>query len=235
LFREKDYLNARYFHQRAYYLAVIASSLVSKGSSLGLRAEDIAYDSPEYDIRRTILVIALTTDSTSDLAQSKPKTPLSVRIIPTLPPNHPLSERHLAPGRAGIRTTASADSISEPVPTPLYNNLVQLGTSPLPHLLATHNAKKQIPAYVDTIALLKVWANQRGYGTGAGGRCVRGFGALGAWWGALIVYLVLGGKGVKGVKKQRRVGRGLSSYQLFRAVLDFLGEWEGAVPWELCC
>ncbi|KAG8693881.1 hypothetical protein FRC11_002594, partial [Ceratobasidium sp. 423] len=77
-----------------------------------------------------------------------------------------------------------------------------------------------------------VWANQRGYGTGTGhrsedsaqrARCVRGFGFLGAWWGAVIVYLVLGGKPVKGVKKQARVGRGLSSYQLFRAVLDFLG------------
>ncbi|KAG8737938.1 hypothetical protein FRC10_007518 [Ceratobasidium sp. 414] len=222
LFREKDYLNGRYFHQRAYYLAVIASSLVSKGNSLGLGSEDVAYESLEYDARRTALVIVPTKDSTTELARSKLKTPLSIRIIPTLPPNHPLSERHLAPGRASVRT-ATSDSAVEPAPTPLYNNLVQLGTSPLPHLLAAHNAKNQIAAYADTLALLKVWANQRGYGPGkGGGRTVRGCGGLGAWWGAIIVYLVLGGKNVKGTKKQHRIGRGLSSYQLFRAVLDFL-------------
>ncbi|KDN39740.1 hypothetical protein RSAG8_08658, partial [Rhizoctonia solani AG-8 WAC10335] len=72
-------------------------------------------------------------------------------------------------------------------------------------------------------------------------RCVRGFGALGAWWSAVIVYLVLGGKPVKGVKKQARIGRGLSSYQLFRAVLDFLAKHDfstapiflGESPFEL--
>lgn len=202
---------------------------MSKGNSLGLRAEDLAYESLEHDIRRTTLVIAPGKDSSSELARSK--FPLSIRLIPTLPPNHPLSERHLAPGRAGIRTSSATDS--EPTPTPLYNNLVLLSTTLAPHLLAVHNAKSQITAYADALALLRVWANQRGYGTGAGhktddtgrlGRCVRGFGSLGAWWGALILYLVLGGKPVKGVKRQQRVGRGLSSYQLFRAVLDFLGE-----------
>ncbi|KAG9095422.1 hypothetical protein FRC07_011102, partial [Ceratobasidium sp. 392] len=224
LFREKDYLNSRYFHQRAYYLAVIASSLIAKGNSLGLGPEDVAYDSPEYDIRRTTLIITPAKDSTSELAPSKLKTSISIRIIPTLPANHPLSERHLAPSRASIRT-ASSDSAAESTPTPLYNNLVQLSICPLPRLLAVHNAKNQIPAYGDTLALLKVWANQRGYGSGrGGGRCVRGCGGLGAWWGAVIIHLVLGGKNVKGVKKQQRVGRGLSSYQLFRAVLDFLAK-----------
>ncbi|QRV78620.1 U3 small nucleolar RNA-associated protein 22 [Ceratobasidium sp. AG-Ba] len=225
LFREKDYLNSRYFHQRAYYLAVIASSLVSKGNSLGLGPEDVSYESLEYDIRRTLVVIAPTKDSTSELSQSKLKTPLSIRIIPTLSASNPISERHLAPGRASIRTTVSTDTAAEPTPTPLYNNLVHLSTTPLPNLLAIHSAKNQIPAYADTVALLKVWANQRGYGSRTGGgRCIRGCGGLGAWWGAVITYIVLGGKHVKSTKKQHKVGRGLSSYQLFRAVLDFFAK-----------
>ncbi|KAH7323328.1 Nrap protein [Rhizoctonia solani] len=246
LLREKDYLNARYFHQRAYYLAVIASSLTAKGNSLGLTTKDLAYDSLEHDIRRTTLVIAPTKDSSSELSRSK--SPLSIRIIPVLPLNNPLSERHLGPSRACIRTSGSSDL--DPTPTPLYNNSALLGTTPTSHLLFIHNAKTQIPAFGDTLALLRVWANQRGYGTGAGHRsedtaqlaqCVRGFGFLGAWWGAVIAYLVLGGKQVKGVKKQARIGRGLSSYQLFRAVLDFLAKHDfaatpiflGESPFEL--
>ncbi|CAE6452704.1 unnamed protein product [Rhizoctonia solani] len=309
LFREKDYLNARYSHQRAYYLAVIASSLTAKGNSLGLTTADLAYESLEHDIRRTTLVISPTKDSTSELSRSKSplsiriipilplnhplserhlgpsrvlttddlayeslehdirrttlvisptkdstselsrsKSPLSIRIIPILPLNHPLSERHLGPSRVCIRTSGLSDL--DPTPTPLYNNLALLGTTPTSHLLLIHNAKTQIPAFGDTLALLRVWANQRGYGTGAGhrsgdtaqlARCVRGFGFLGAWWGAVIVYLVLGGKQVKGVKKQARIGRGLSSYQLFRAVLDFLAKHDfaatpiflGESPFEL--
>ncbi|CAE6446111.1 unnamed protein product [Rhizoctonia solani] len=229
LFREKDYLNARYFHQRAYYLAVIASSLSAKGSSLGLRPDDLAYESLEHDVRRTTLLLRPTPDSASALAHSK--IPLSIRIIPVLASSHPLSERHLGPGRACIRTSTLSDL--DPTPTPLYNNSVLLSSTATSHLLLIHNAKSQIPAFGDTLALLKVWANQRGYGTGAGhrsgdsaqfARCIRGFGFLGAWWSAVIVYLVLGGKSVKGVKKQARIGRGLSSYQLFRAVLDFLAK-----------
>ncbi|CAE6459247.1 unnamed protein product [Rhizoctonia solani] len=234
LLREKDHLNARYFHQRAYYLAVIASSLSAKGNSLGLTTEDLAYESLEHDIRRTTLVIRPTKDSSSELSRSK--FPLSIRILPVLPSNHPMSERHLGPGRACIRTSGASDL--DPTPTPLYNNSALLGTTPLSHLLLIHNAKTQIPAFGDTLALLRVWANQRGYNTGAGhpsdetaqhARCVRGFGFLGAWWSAVIVYLVLGGKPVKGVKKQARVGRGLSSYQLFRAVLDFLAKHDFAM------
>ncbi|GAB1522908.1 U3 snoRNP protein [Rhizoctonia solani] len=233
LLREKDYLNARYFHQRAYYLAIIASSLSAKGNPLGLTSDDLLYESLEHDIRRTTLVILPTKDSSSDLARSK--FPLSIRIIPVLPSNNPLSERHLGPGRACIRTSGLSDL--DPAPTPLYNNSVLLSTTPVSHLLLIHNAKSQIPAFGDTLALLRVWANQRGYGTGTGhrledsaqhARCVRGFGFLGAWWSAIIVYLVLGGKPVKGVKKQARIGRGLSSYQLFRAVLDFLAKHDFA-------
>ncbi|KAF8751089.1 U3 small nucleolar RNA-associated protein 22 [Rhizoctonia solani] len=211
LLREKDYLNARYFHQRAYYLAIIASSLSAKGNPLGLTSDDLLYESLEHDIRRTTLVILPTKDSSSDLP------------------------RHLGPGRACIRTSGLSDL--DPAPTPLYNNSVLLGTTSVSHLLLIHNAKSQIPAFGDTLALLRVWANQRGYGTGTGhrledsaqhARCVRGFGFLGALWGAIIVYLVLGGKPVKGVKKQARIGRGLSSYQLFRAVLDFLAKHDFA-------
>jgi len=102
-----------------------------------------------------------------------------------------------------------------------------------------------VPSFSDALALLRVWANQRGFGAGfVPGRgkgtrnyCVRGFEGLGAWWACLLEILILGeepvkGSGVnKGGKRNQRplVGKGLSSYQLFRAALDFLGESESCL------
>lgn len=115
---------------------------------------------------------------------------------------------------------------------------------------------------MDGIALLRVWANQRGYDGGASSpvktkkgesnatdvendvMCVLGFAGRGAWWAALVQGIVSGfdvvkvdkdGK-VKGGKggafggKGRAMGRGLSSYQLFKAALDFLGMYSVSFP-----
>lgn len=59
---------------------------------------------------------------------------------------------------------------------------------------------------------------------------MRGFEGRGAWWSAVVSLVVLGeeqqpGKG-KGIFGQRKaLGRGLSSYQMFKTALDFLGAW----------
>jgi U3 small nucleolar RNA-associated protein 22 len=56
--------------------------------------------------------------------------------------------------------------------------------------------------------------------------CVRGFESKGSWWGALLGLLIAGEEraGAPKSTKRKPLGRGLSSYQLFRAALDFLGE-----------
>lgn len=59
---------------------------------------------------------------------------------------------------------------------------------------------------------------------------MRGFEGLGAWWACIMEILILGeepsadNSGHKGKARNKRplIGRGLSSYQLFRATLDFL-------------
>lgn len=95
------------------------------------------------------------------------------------------------------------------------------------------------PSFGDGLALLRIWANQRGYGAGCvrergkGGRnyCVRGFEGLGAWWACVLEVLILGEEPAEDEQEKNKnqrplVGKGLSSYQLFRAALDFLGEPE---------
>ena len=60
---------------------------------------------------------------------------------------------------------------------------------------------------------------------------------MGPWWVVVLDYLVNGGEVLGGGKERRRpLGRRLSSYQLFRAALDFFCEClsvcrEGGVIW----
>jgi U3 small nucleolar RNA-associated protein 22 len=97
-----------------------------------------------------------------------------------------------------------------------------LASSPLRDVLSVNTLKNDIPAYHDALSLLRVWANQRGYGEGRR-TCIRGFEGAGPLWCALLELLARGGellreKNAKGLPSRT----GLSSYQLFKAVLDLL-------------
>jgi U3 small nucleolar RNA-associated protein 22 len=104
------------------------------------------------------------------------------------------------------------------------------------HLIATHNLCTSIPQFAPAVRLLRVWANQRGFGRGKRGS-VRGWENMGSWWGWVIGWLVDGGEPLpvdgslkeKSKKRMVRLGRGLSSYQLFRGTLDFLGTFTKAL------
>jgi U3 small nucleolar RNA-associated protein 22 len=108
----------------------------------------------------------------------------------------------------------------------MYNTVLLLAFSPKLQLLSTHALIGSIPNFKDALTLLRVWANQRGYGEGQWA-CVTGFEGRGAWWEILLGILVHGeGPSERSGRKNDRkaLGRGLSSYQLFRAALDFLGQ-----------
>jgi U3 small nucleolar RNA-associated protein 22 len=53
IFQEKDYMNGRFFHKRAFYLATLAAA-VQDSKSLNV---DVAYDSAFNDPRLTKLVL----------------------------------------------------------------------------------------------------------------------------------------------------------------------------------
>jgi len=147
-----------------------------------------------------------------------------VRIIPTLSTSSPISRTRLSPTRSNFRTHLpdSADSSHENVPTPLYNAVLMLAFSPRPYVLSVNTLKDDVPAYRDAFSLLRVWANQRGYGEGKR-TWIRGFECAGPWWNA-VLELLIRGEGPSGRTNTRRrpLGNGLSSYQLFKAALDFL-------------
>ncbi|KAJ6612257.1 Nrap protein [Mycena sp. CBHHK59/15] len=213
LFQEKDYLNGRFFHKRAFYLATIAAAIQNPKNGLDV---DTTYESASDDPRLTKLVLEPRKD---DSANDFTKLNARVCLIPVLSAKSPIPLHRLSPSHSNIRVSSDGDNAA--APTPLYNSALLTTLTPKAHLLSTFALKENTPSFIDALALLRVWANQRGFGDGAR-MCVRGFDSLGPWWAVLLGYLVFGeepkGKG----PKRKPLGRGLSSYQLFRAALDFL-------------
>lgn len=119
------------------------------------------------------------------------------------------------------------DDEAKEEPTPLYNTAYMLMTTPKAHTLHIHALAKNVPSFADALTLLRVWVNQRGYGLGSR-MCVRGFEGKGLWWASILDLIVNGeepppaGLGRKSTRR-KPLGKGLSSYQLFKAALDFLG------------
>ncbi|KAI5119545.1 hypothetical protein M0805_008531 [Coniferiporia weirii] len=223
LFQEKDYLDCRFFHKKAYYLASLASA-VSSNKKLNV---DVFYDSHTPDNRLTSLVLMIRKDgSPTDFTNLNAR----IRLLPVLPNSAPISLHHLSPDRCNLRVR-SAEGSEEAVTlnTPIYNSDLLLCTAARAHLLQTHELLHEVPSFRDALALLRVWANQRGYSPGPKGRgCIIGFEGKGFFWASLLGVLLVGedytGRIAPKAASRRTVGRGLSSYQLFRAALDFLAK-----------
>lgn len=96
--------------------------------------------------------------------------------------------------------------------------------TPVPHLLSIYTLSNSVPSFSSALALLRVWANQRAFSRSPT-TTLHGFEAIGTFWAFVLALLVLGeedaGRGLKR-KKRKTIGRGLSSYQMFRAAMDFL-------------
>ncbi|KAF7977526.1 hypothetical protein HWV62_3290 [Athelia sp. TMB] len=246
LFQEKDYLNNRFFHKRAFFLACIASAL-----SLSDLPVDVSWEAREDDTRLVTLKLInhslflpyVSADGPPDLV--KPN--IHIRLIPALSATSPIPIHRISPSHSNFRiSTPSLDNQVENSTsdgsdsTPLYNRALHLSFTPKPHLLRAHELKERVPAFAEGLVLLRVWANQRGFCSSApssssnssqrAGLCVKGFEARGSFWIGVLALLIDGEEG-KGGKARRGVGRGVSSYQLFRAALDFLGkcQWEEGV------
>nr|VWO97778.1 Ubiquitin-conjugating enzyme E2 2 [Ganoderma boninense] len=212
LLQEKDYLNGRAFQKRAYFLAVVASALAHANPAYGL-----FYDSTSGDPRCTALIL-------DPPIHVLGKLDVQIRIVPFLPQS-PIPLSRLSPSRSNIRTTGQDQELDHE-PTPLYNTALLRMSTPKAHLLSVHALQQDAPGFSDALTLLRVWANQRGYGAG-GKFCVRGFEGKGMWWASLLD-LLIHGEELQPVQLERPspkfkpLGKGLSSYQLFKAALDFL-------------
>ena len=152
-----------------------------------------------------------------------------VHIIPFISMTSPIPLHRLSPSHSNVRIkSSSAPEDTTSPPTTIYNAHFMQCLTPKLHLVSTYALKQDAPAFSDALALIRIWANQRGYGEGTR-LCVHGFKGKGSWWNGLLDLLVRGEEptvtaGPK-ASTRRALGRGLSSYQMFRAALDVLGAY----------
>ena len=138
----------------------------------------------------------------------------------TLAQDSPVSLRHVDPTHCNIRVPSSQNDF----PTRCYNDALLQSTTAMPHLLSTYETKKSVDSFSDALALLRIWANQRGYCRSKDGWSILGFEDRGPFWLGLLELMIKGNASTGGGKSRvKPVGRGLSSYQLFKATIGFLG------------
>ena len=138
----------------------------------------------------------------------------------TLAQDSPISLKHVDPTHCNIRVPSSSNDVA----THRYNDALLQSTTAVPHLLSTYETKKSVESFSDALALLRIWANQRGYCRGRDGWSVLGFEDRGPFWLGLLELMIKGDASARGSKSRvKPVGRGLSSYQLFKATIGFLG------------
>ncbi|KAF8728369.1 hypothetical protein AX14_006736 [Amanita brunnescens Koide BX004] len=188
----------------------------------------MAYDSLADDPRLTSLVVTPRADGSQfDFS----KLNAQVHIIPFISMTSPIPLHRLSPSHSNVRIKSSSalDDAATSPPTPIYNTHFMQCLTPKIHLVSTYALKQDSPAFSDALALLRIWANQGGYGEGSR-LCVHGFKGKGSWWSALLDLLVRGEEPTiaAGPKSstRRALGRGLSSYQMFRAALDVLAKFD---------
>jgi U3 small nucleolar RNA-associated protein 22 len=216
--QEKDYLNYRYFYKRAYYLACIAAGL-----------QDAAQD--EFAIKFKYLndndlhpVLCITSKSGkvntpgSKIAnanhisgEGKPRSRFEINIIPAAPIGF-FNQSKLLPSKNSIRPKEGTEDAALPA-TPFYNSSLCSDLNYEPYLKIIHSAAKQSEGFSNAVILGRIWLHKRNLG---GCLSRGGFGNF--EWAALMALLLKGG----GPKSHSVLSPGYSSYQMFKAMLQFI-------------
>lgn len=99
------------------------------------------------------------------------------------------------------------------VPTPFYNATLRSESVITSYLQFLHSTSARCNGYKDACLLGRIWLQQRGFGSGLAGG---GFGHF--EWAATMAVLLQGGS----ANGKPVLSTGYSSYQLFKATLQFL-------------
>ncbi|CAG8950864.1 hypothetical protein HYFRA_00003081 [Hymenoscyphus fraxineus] len=201
ILQEKDYMNYRYFYKRAYYLANIAASLQeSLKDTYTLKFKYLNGN----DLHPILTVKPKPADS---------KTPskYEINIIPAAPAGF-FPDAKLLPSKNSVRPKEGAENATLP-PTPFYNASLSSDRNFEAYLKLSHLASKQSKSFADAIMLGQTWLRRRNF---SGCISQGGFGSF--EWAAIMALLMKGG----GPKGHSVLSEGYSSYQMFKAMLQFL-------------
>lgn len=202
VFQDKDYLNYRYFHKRAYYLACLATAIQEDQES----SFAVSYDC-QNDNRLQPVIIINPGQGADDFTKSKCVIKIVLAVDGDIfPVSKTLPDKNCV--RAKVDSTENSG-----MPTPFYNASLRSECSTLAYLKFLHGASLRSDSFTDACVLGSVWLRQRGLGTDLGNG---GFGSF--EWSCMMALLMQGG----GPKGKPILSKGYSSYQLFKATLQYL-------------
>jgi len=207
LFQDKDYLNHRYFYKRAYYLACLAA---------GIKASEehkfvLSFDCLNGNQLQPILVVRPSGNGDKyDFSSAK----CQIHILVALPENT-FAQSKLLPNSNCIRPKGREEETASKAfaPTPFYNSTLQSDANITAYLKLLHATASKADAFKDACILGRIWLKQRGFAS----QIRRG--GFGNFEWAAIMALLLQPNAPTGTQS---VSSGYSSYQLFKATLQFL-------------
>lgn len=198
IFQEKDYVNFRYFHKRAYYVACLAAGIQDTVNNLGF---DVKFSTQDGDSLRPLIL----------LEPRAPNLSLGIRILVAIDPTlFPISRT--LPMKNNIRQASSATSESSES-TPFYNASLRADATVSLYHKWIHSVSQKCESFKDACILGRTWLHQRGFRTAFQ---TGGFG--GFEWTALLSLLFEGG----GPVGQPVLMGSYSCYQIFKATIQFL-------------
>ena len=203
-FQEKDYLNHRYFHKRAYFVATFAAAIKEAAKD----EFNLAFENQDDVELQPCLLVTPGKKASRDFVKSK----CQIRIITAVSDDvFPLEKTNIS--KNCVRPKGSADESTSLKPTPSYNSYLRSEASVTAYLRLLSKACSTCEAFRDASLLAGTWLNQRGYGS-------RGpDGGFGTFEFVLICALLLEGGGPK---DKPVFSPRYNSHQLFQGVLRFL-------------
>ncbi|RAQ44003.1 pre-rRNA processing protein Utp22 [Aspergillus flavus] len=203
VFQEKDYVNYRFFHKRAYYIACLAAG-IKDVENLDF---DIKFAQQDGDSLRPLILLE-PTDSAKNGSQSMRS---QIRIFTAIEDTLFPIVRTL-PMKNNVRQ-GSPDQPEPRAPTPFYNAALRSEATVAPFHKLLHSTAQICDSFRDACILGRIWLRQRGFGSSFQ---QGGFG--GFEWTVLMSLLFEGG----GFNGKPILLKSYSSYQLFKGTIQFL-------------
>jgi U3 small nucleolar RNA-associated protein 22 len=207
IFQDKDYLNHRYFYKRAYYLACLAAGIEkSKENDFQISFDHLGGN----QLQPIIVVRPSGNGNEADFSSSNCQINILLNV-----PEDTFPSAKLLPKSNCVRPRGNEEEgLNQPLtPTPFYNSTLQSDATITSYLKLLHATCGKSDAFRDACVLGRTWLRQRGFGS----RLRKGgFGNF--EWAAVTALLLQPNYG----SGNTSFSSGYSSYQLFKATLQFL-------------
>ncbi|KAF7504122.1 hypothetical protein GJ744_002691 [Endocarpon pusillum] len=198
ILQEKDFLNHRYFHKRAYYIAQVAAGIQRHAK----KEFNFSFEHQDGITLKPSLMIEPNDSSPPGFTKSK----LRVRIICAI-------SADVFPGNKTLPTKCCLRMSDSTSPTQYYNACLRSeATTELYHRLLERTST-YCEAFRDVCCLGRLWLRQRGFG----GSVARG--GFGPFEWSIVCALLLQSGGSNG---RPALSPRYSCLQLFKAILQFL-------------